>query len=120
MQEMVELSKTQPPPIETPPKAVSFKHLEKEHSLPAGPAQFGRSLTDGFTVTGEVVLAEPKRACKAVKNGIEFWGKIVIVERGDCMFVGKSTANLQIIMKQQLFTEFEFRDHSIILRSFQF
>ena len=101
MQEMVEMSKSQPPPIETPPKVVSFKHSEKEHRLPAGPAQFGRSLTDGFAVSGEVVLAEPKRACKSVNNGIEFWGKIVIVERGDCMFVGKSTGNFLIVIKEQ-------------------
>ena len=89
MQEMVELSKNQPPPIETPPKMVSFTHLEKEYHLSAGPAQFGRALIDGFTVSGEVVLAEPRKACKSVRNGNEFWGKIVVVERGDCMFVGK-------------------------------
>ena len=89
MQEMVELSKTQPPPIETPPKVVSFKMFGKEQHLPAGPAQFGRALTDGFSVSGEALLADPKRACKSVNNGIDFWGKIVVVERGDCMFVGK-------------------------------
>ena len=89
MQEMVELSKNQPPPIETPPKLVAFSHGGKNFALPAGPAQFGRSLTEGFTVTGEVVMADPKQACKSVTNGIDFWGKIVIVERGDCMFVGE-------------------------------
>ena len=89
MQEMVELSKNQPPPIETPPKIVAFNHAGKNHRLPAGPAQFGRSLTEGFSVSGEVVLADPRQACKSITNGIDFWGKIVIVERGDCMFVGK-------------------------------
>ena len=89
MQEMVELSKSQPPPVETPPKEVSFKLSGKEYRLPAGPAQFGRALTDGFSVSGESVMADPLRACKVINNGIDFWGKIVIVERGDCMFVGK-------------------------------
>ena len=88
MQEMVELSKSQPPPIETPPKIVSFAHSSRRYRLFAGPAQFGRALADGFSVSGEVVLADPIRACKSVNNGNEFWGKIVLVERGDCMFVG--------------------------------
>lgn len=36
-----------------------------------------------------MIQAEPKEACGHVENGKKFWGKIVIVHRGECMFVGK-------------------------------
>ncbi len=36
-----------------------------------------------------MVIADPITSCKALNNGKSFWGNIVIVERGDCMFVGK-------------------------------
>jgi len=37
----------------------------------------------------EVAVAEPFRACEALINAAELVNKIVIVERGDCMFVDK-------------------------------
>ena len=55
-----------------------------------GPAQFGREITDGFKLTEEIVVADPIKSCAAANNGNEFWGKIVLVERGDCMFVEKA------------------------------
>ncbi len=41
-------------------------------------------------VNGKVVIADPKHACTPPKNGAAFWGRIVIVERGECMFIGKN------------------------------
>ena len=55
-----------------------------------GLAQFGREITDGFKLTEEIVVADPIKSCAAANNGNEFWGKIVLVERGDCMFVEKA------------------------------
>ena len=34
------------------------------------------------------MLADPATACGEVTNGDRFRGKIVLVERGDCMFIG--------------------------------
>jgi len=36
------------------------------------------------------VLADPITACQVPDNAKEFWGKIVIVERGECMFIEKA------------------------------
>ena len=51
--------------------------------------QFGREISEGFSLTGEVVVADPIKSCEAAANGQNLWGKIVLVERGDCMFVGE-------------------------------
>ncbi|TRY64103.1 hypothetical protein TCAL_02594 [Tigriopus californicus] len=91
MQEMIELSK-QPSVIpETPPKAVTYTSLNgKKEVVFAGPAQFGKLLENGFKLSGDVIQAEPKEACGHVENGKNFWGKIVVVHRGECMFVEKA------------------------------
>jgi len=39
-----------------------------------------------------VAVAEPCRACEALINSAELVGKIVIVQRGDCMFIDKVSA----------------------------
>jgi len=91
MQEMIDISKQQSSNIESPPKLVTFQVGGKKHLLQAGPAQFGKDLKDGLTVTGGVVMANHVRACGgSLQNGESMWGKIVIVERGDCMFVEKA------------------------------
>ena len=42
-------------------------------------------------VSGKVVLAQHIRACGgSLQNGEAMGGKIVVVERGDCMFVEKA------------------------------
>lgn len=46
-------------------------------------------------VIGELVVAEPYRACGDLKNKNHVRGKLVLLERGDCMFVEK-TRNVQI------------------------
>lgn len=40
-------------------------------------------------VTGVLVKAIPLRACEKLDNEGEIQGKIVIIERGDCMFIEK-------------------------------
>ena len=50
MQEMIDLSKMQQSQPETPPRIVSFVSENTKKLLFAGPAQFGRQLTAGFTV----------------------------------------------------------------------
>lgn len=90
MQEMIELSKQQTNLPETPAKLISYVIADQEKVLFAGPAQFGRELVNGFSVTGKVVIGNPIKGCSAATNAQEFWGKIVLVERGDCMFVEKA------------------------------
>jgi hypothetical protein len=51
MQEMIELSKQQSNQQDTPPKIVSFEVGNTKKLLFAGPAQFGRQLIEGFSVT---------------------------------------------------------------------
>ena len=91
MQEMIELSRqqSQSPAKESVPKRLAFKHNNVLTALSAGPAQFGREIVGDFSVEGDIVVADPIKACESVSNGNEFWGKIVVVERGSCMFVGK-------------------------------
>lgn len=40
-------------------------------------------------VSGMLAIARPFRACKEIENVLELSGHIVILERGDCMFVDK-------------------------------
>lgn len=42
-----------------------------------------------YQVNGLVGVANPLRACKPLENSALLEGRIVIVERGECMFVDK-------------------------------
>ena len=96
MQEMIDLSKQQPQVPETPLKLLKFSTSNgKTTYLMAGPAQFGEQLEAGVSVTSGVVVSEPKNACSSFLNGQTFFGKIVIVERGDCMFIGMKQVQSQ-------------------------
>ncbi|KAJ1364821.1 hypothetical protein KIN20_024994 [Parelaphostrongylus tenuis] len=55
----------------------------------AAPAQYGADLKHA-PVEGEIAIAEPLRACSALTNKDQVRGRIVIVERSDCMFQEKS------------------------------
>ena len=92
MQEMIDLSKHQNNLPSTQAKVVRFRLGAGEdwQQIIAGPAQFGRELSQGFSVTAQAVLSDPIAACEVPDNAKDFWGKIVIVERGECMFIGKS------------------------------
>ena len=58
--------------------------------MQAGPAQFGKDLKTN-AVSAKVVMANHVRACGgSLQNGDSMWGRIVVVERGDCMFVEKA------------------------------
>jgi len=90
MQEMIELSKHQSNLPATQAKVVKYDLGTTTQMIFAGPAQFGRELLNGFSVSGQLIVAEPIKACSISENAKEFWGKIVLVERGDCMFVEKA------------------------------
>ena len=72
MQEMIELSKQQTNLPATEAKAVRYKLiggpeedvLDVSKTIFAGPAQFGRELGKGFSVSGPLILAEPIEACQ--------------------------------------------------------
>jgi len=92
MQEMIDLSKQQSSLPTTQAKLVRHRRVGQQEwqEITAGPAQFGRELYQGFSVKGALVLADPITACQVPDNAKEFWGKIVIVERGECMFIEKA------------------------------
>lgn len=101
MQEMIELSKLQQEQPENPPRLVSFmthktdpkapnEKIETITTIQAGPAQFGMDLKGKAEITGQVIRASPLRACGQLDNTAEITGKIVIMERGDCMFIEKA------------------------------
>ena len=50
MQEMIELSKQQATQPESPPKLLTYIHQGKVWQLQAGPAQFGKELSNGVKV----------------------------------------------------------------------
>ncbi|KAK3921243.1 ER degradation-enhancing alpha-mannosidase-like protein 3 [Frankliniella fusca] len=91
MQEMVELSKFTPQ-TETMQQAVSFSDYQgKLTVIPAGPAHFGKILRlPSDKVTAKVGVALPVRGCETLNWPQMLSGRIVILERGDCMFVEKA------------------------------
>ena len=59
------------------------------------------------SVKFKVVMANHVRACGgSLQNGESMWGKIVIVERGDCMFVEKARV-LQVIFEKDILKHFK-------------
>lgn len=95
MQEMVELSKIQSQQTDALPQAVSFvmrdsSNIERKITVRAGPSHFGTELKNGESITASVILAQPFRVCSDLLNAEKMKGKIIIMERGDCMFVEKA------------------------------
>ncbi|XP_020300609.1 ER degradation-enhancing alpha-mannosidase-like protein 3 isoform X2 [Pseudomyrmex gracilis] len=94
MQEMVELSKMQTQHPETKPQTVTFAKPNADPpekiTLLAGPAQFGPELQSFDKVTGKVVFTYPPAACTDLLNADRLAGKIVIMDRGNCMFIEKA------------------------------
>lgn len=87
MAEMLQLSKAQADQPEYSPQSVTYKLDNELITLKAGPSHFGPELRGKQRVYGPVVIAKPIRACENIK-GVK--DKIVIMERGDCMFVDKA------------------------------
>ncbi|XP_044732219.1 ER degradation-enhancing alpha-mannosidase-like protein 3 [Chrysoperla carnea] len=90
MQEMLQLSRAQADQPEASPQGVHFKFGDFKVVLSAGPSHFGPELRGQQQVVGQVVLAQPFRACDSLNDSIEVKNKIVVMERGDCMFVNKA------------------------------
>lgn len=95
MQEMVELTKMQIQP-ETKPQTVTFikpnTDPPEKVTLLAGPAQFGPELQNFDKITGKVIFTYPPAACTDLLNADRLAGKIVIMDRGSCMFIEKVCA----------------------------
>lgn len=57
----------------------------------AGPSHFTPELVDDEFVEGEIIMAEPLKACEeTLKNEEQVRGKILVAERGECTFVSKA------------------------------
>ncbi|CAJ0565963.1 unnamed protein product, partial [Mesorhabditis spiculigera] len=67
---------------------LSYPYLGKPVML-AAPAQFGRLLED-YSVEAEVAFSVPFSGCSSLLNGPQVKGKVVAVQRGDCMFQDKA------------------------------
>ncbi|XP_071111554.1 ER degradation-enhancing alpha-mannosidase-like protein 3 isoform X1 [Haliotis cracherodii] len=96
MQEMIELSKTQSPEAQHDPMFVQLVSAPFYGSVfyRAGPAQFGYDLKVSPPIQGKLAIASPFKACSPMASPHTVQGKIVLLERGDCMFVDKAR-NLQ-------------------------
>ncbi|XP_059157646.1 ER degradation-enhancing alpha-mannosidase-like protein 3 [Physella acuta] len=92
MQEMISLSRAQQQESQHEPMFIRLlsEPFNGEVVYRAGPAQFGYELGKNPSVIGNVVVARPIKGCTDIENGDEVNGKIVIVERGECMFVDKA------------------------------
>lgn len=70
----------------------------------AGPAQFGYDLRTRPSIKGKVVIGEPYKMCSGdIVNRQELKGKIVLVERGNCMFIDKVNRLWRIWYESSLF-----------------
>ena len=94
MQEMIELSTKQPQDGKTPHEPMVVQVVTEPYYgtlwFKAGPAQFGYNLKSNPPVQGALVKAEPFKACGPLENAEEMKNKIVIAERGECMFNDKA------------------------------
>lgn len=95
MQEMVELSKGQSEQQDALLQSVSFmmrdsSGIDRKMTVRAGPSRFGPALQNDERVTSPVIFAQPFRVCSELTNYEKIKGRIVVMERGDCMFVEKA------------------------------
>ncbi|XP_034668733.1 ER degradation-enhancing alpha-mannosidase-like protein 3 isoform X2 [Drosophila subobscura] len=98
MQEMLELTKIQNMNQLAQLQAVAYATDEKLQdwtALMAGPSHFSPELIGEQFVEGDVILANPLRACSEKLNPVEDGaddarGKVLVAERGDCTFVSKA------------------------------
>ncbi|KAL5235323.1 hypothetical protein ACI65C_002733 [Semiaphis heraclei] len=72
-------------------KSVSFNNEDgQKMSLYAGAANFGLPLNLGLKVEARIAIANPVKGCETLINPSVVKEKIVLVERGDCMFIEKA------------------------------
>uniref|UniRef100_A0A914CHU7 PA domain-containing protein n=2 Tax=Acrobeloides nanus TaxID=290746 RepID=A0A914CHU7_9BILA len=74
--------------IERIVQVISEPHFGSLHFI-ASPAQFGMDLNN-TQVEGELVQAQPYQSCSTLENTHETSGRIVVVQRGNCMFQDKA------------------------------
>ncbi|XP_036357879.1 ER degradation-enhancing alpha-mannosidase-like protein 3 isoform X2 [Octopus sinensis] len=93
MQEMIEFSKNQHNEAQHEPLLVQIlsPNVDDVSVLSAGPAQFGYNLKNSSPIQGQLMLAEPYKACTPLTNTRNIKGNIAILERGECMFIEKAT-----------------------------
>jgi mannosidase alpha-like ER degradation enhancer 3 len=58
--------------------------------LYAGAANFGLALNLGLKISARIAIADPVKGCETLINPNVVKEKIVLVERGDCMFIEKA------------------------------
>ncbi|CAL1540392.1 unnamed protein product [Lymnaea stagnalis] len=96
MQEMISISQAQQ--LESQHEPMYIRLMSDPFNggvvFRAGPAQFGYDLNKNPPIRGQLAIARPFKGCTNIENVDEIRGKVVIVERGDCMFVDKAR-NLQ-------------------------
>ncbi|KAM7352672.1 ER degradation enhancer, mannosidase alpha-like 2 isoform 1-T3 [Cochliomyia hominivorax] len=94
MQEMLELTKLQSMNQLAQLQAVAYTVDDKSTewtALMAGPSHFTPELVDDEFVEGEIIMADPFKACEDnLKNVEQVRGKILVAERGECTFVSKA------------------------------
>ncbi|GAB1597645.1 ER degradation-enhancing alpha-mannosidase-like protein 3 [Argonauta hians] len=97
MQEMIEFSKNQHNEAQHEPLLVQIlsSNSDDVSVLSAGPAQFGYNLKNSSPIQGQLMVAEPYKACVPLANTKDVKGNIAIIERGECMFIEKAT-NLEM------------------------
>lgn len=113
MQEMVEISRSTSSQPDNPPRIVAFNTRRPDGSLAetvlkAGPAQFGLELKEDVKVTAGLVVGQPFRMCTDPADDGGMRQKIVIIQRGDCMFVEKVSSTCVQNPNQLLTTFFRF------------
>ncbi|XP_028407570.1 ER degradation-enhancing alpha-mannosidase-like protein 3 [Dendronephthya gigantea] len=92
MQSMIELAKFRSNDAEYLPRVVQILSAPYNGNivLNAGPAQFGIDLgKTGMGVSAEVILADPFKGCTELNNKVAVDHRIVVMERGECMFIDK-------------------------------
>lgn len=62
------------------------------HAGPSPPTIVSETLLLPYQVSAKVVLAEPPHACDQLDNYLDVKDRIVIADRGKCMFVHKARA----------------------------
>ncbi|WAR30725.1 EDEM3-like protein [Mya arenaria] len=104
MQEMIELAKNQPKEsVQSEPMFIKIMSSPHDNMVyRAGPAQFGYDLNTRPGVRGKLAVGKPIKMCSSsIDNTAELKGKIVIIERGNCMFIDKSAGALGGIVMDQ-------------------
>lgn len=89
MQEMIQISKEREDDMQGRVVKLTSSPFHGNKEFKGGYAQFGFDLNKN-AIMGELVKAAPYRACQHVENSKDIINRIVVVERGGCMFIDKA------------------------------